>query len=47
MIRSSWSWTGLEDTTGGHRNKSVQWPEGIDGWRLEPAYSPELNPVEH
>jgi len=33
------------DGAGGHRNKSVQWPEGIEGWRL-PAYSPELNPVE-
>lgn len=30
------------DGAGGHRNKSVQWPEGIEGWRL-PAYSPELN----
>lgn len=33
------------DGAGGHRNKSVQWPEGIEGWKL-PAYSPELNPVE-
>lgn len=33
------------DGAGGHRNKSVQWPEGITG-RWLPAYSPELNPAE-
>lgn len=30
---------------GTHRNKSLRWPENIEGWWL-PAYSPELNPVE-
>jgi transposase len=33
------------DGAGAHRNKSVAWPDGVEGMPL-PAYSPELNPAE-